>query len=200
MKHNKYSDIASSDAKETEGELLKVSFKYLSWDSEYFFFHGLEPTYYKKFFECITELQNSRERDITEQTHPSLTPKSIFNTKTSLYTCFPSEIVTKTQDSLFVETRDINISKTKALEATNRAFEVRLSKSYGRLHGFLWNKTFFIVWIDPAHNLYCGQSALQRHKEFAKVKSFSPEEVNRLKGEVHDLTKEVSELTEIING
>ena len=72
---NKYKKIADHDAKAISDEKLKLSFEYLDWDSEEFFFHGMEQKYYQKFFECLTILKSSTEKDITQQIHPSLSPK-----------------------------------------------------------------------------------------------------------------------------
>jgi hypothetical protein len=76
---NKFAGIAAKDAEAVNSEKLKISFEYLDWETDEFFFHGLEAGYYQKFFECLTQIKQSVERDILEQTHPSLTPKSIFN-------------------------------------------------------------------------------------------------------------------------
>ncbi len=37
-------------------------------------------------------------------------------------------------------------------EAESRQFS--LSKERGRIHGFMYESLFYIVWIDPDHNLY----------------------------------------------
>ncbi|WP_204105857.1 MULTISPECIES: hypothetical protein [Spirulina sp. CCY15215] len=54
---NRFAKIAEQDAKAVSSEKLKVSFEYIDWETEEFFFHGLEPKYYEKFFECITQIQ-----------------------------------------------------------------------------------------------------------------------------------------------
>ena len=89
---NKYKKIADNDAKTISDEKLKLSFEYLDWESEEFFFHGMEAKYYHKFFECMTIIQSSTEKDITQQVHSSLSPKSIFNTNTSIKGSFPERV------------------------------------------------------------------------------------------------------------
>lgn len=189
-------NIADEAAKSIDGELLKVSFEYMEWGSEYFFFHGLEEKYYQKFFECVTTLQSSTNKDIAQQSHPSLNAKSIFNTDSSIRDSFPEEVVNRVKDRLYPETRDEETSLSKALEITRSAFEVRLSKNYGRLHGFLWNNIFHVVWVDPAHNLYCGKKTPKKYKEIATVRSFAPDETLVIKARLHELQEQLGELFE----
>lgn len=191
---NRFARIAEGSAKKVEEELLKVSFEYLDWSSEYFFVHGVEDKYYQKFFQCITALQLSRNDDIAKQNHPSLAPKSIFNTDNSLYPSFPEVVINKVRDKLFIETRDTELALSNALEITRRAFEISLGKNYGRLHGFLWNNTFHIVWTDPAHNLYPGKGTPKRGNEYAAVKCFSPVEMMRLREELAKVEEELADL------
>lgn len=112
---NKYKKIASEDAQAILDENLNVSFEYLDWDSKEFFFHGLEKKYYQKFFECITILKSSKETDITQQTHPSLSPKSIFKTNTSIKNSFPEAVILKIKSKLFVD-----VSNEKRYYKTSR--------------------------------------------------------------------------------
>ena len=175
MGKNKFASIADQDAKIVAEERLRVSFEYIDWESEEFFFHGMEIKYYQKFFDCIETIKSSKEKQITEQTHPSLSPKSIFNSGTAIKNSFPEHIIEKIKSKLFVETRDEETSKAKANEIASRAFEVRVTKNYGRIHGFIWNNTFNIVWLDPAHNLYPMKGGITRHKDAATIKCFSPD-------------------------
>jgi hypothetical protein len=199
MAKNKYGNIASADAKAVSEEKLKVSFDYLDWESEEFFFHGMEEKYYQKFFECMTSLQSSNEKDITQQIHPSLSPKSIFNTNKSIKSSFPLIIVSKIKHKLFVQTRDDESSEAQAKEIVNRAFEISLSKNYGRVHGFVWNNVFNVVWFDPAHNLFPMKQGITKHKNAATVKCFSPEECMRLQEKIKELQDENEELLKIFS-
>jgi len=199
MAKNKYGNIASADAKAVSEEKLKVSFDYLDWESEEFFFHGMEEKYYQKFFECMTSLQSSNEKDITQQIHPSLSPKSIFNTNKSIKSSFPLIIVSKIKHKLFVQTRDDESSEAQAKEIVNRAFEISLSKNYGRVHGFVWNNVFNVVWFDPAHNLFPMKQGITKHKNAATVKCFSPEECMRLQEKIKEFQDENEELLKIFS-
>ena len=196
MGKNKFASIADQDAKIVAEERLRVSFEYIDWESEEFFFHGMEIKYYQKFFDCIETIKSSKEKQITEQTHPSLSPKSIFNSGTAIKNSFPEHIIEKIKSKLFVETRDEETSKAKANEIASRAFEVRVTKNYGRIHGFIWNNTFNIVWLDPAHNLYPMKGGITRHKDAATIKCFSPDECLRLQEKIRELDQEIAELYE----
>ncbi len=196
MAKNKYTTIADSDATKTANEYLRLSFEYLDWGSDEFFFHGMEQKYYQKFFDCLTTIKSSKESEITQQNHHSLRPKSIFNTTTSIKTSFPCTVINKIKNKLFVQTRDEEGALSQAKEIANRAFEICLSLNYGRIHGFLWNNTFHLVWFDPAHNLYPMKRGIKRHSEAAVVRCFSPEECLRLQGKIRQLQEENTELYE----
>ena len=198
MGKNKFASIAEQDAKIVAEEHLRVSFEYIDWESEEFFFHGMEIKYYQKFFDCIETIKSSKEREITEQKHPSLSPKSIFNSGTAIKNSFPEHIIEKIKSKLFVETRDEETSKAKANEIASRAFEVRVTKNYGRIHGFIWNNTFNIVWLDPAHNLYSIKSGITKHRDAATIKCFSPDECLRLQETIRELQQEIAELYEAL--
>ncbi len=196
MARSKYGDIAEADAKSVSEEKLRISFEYIDWNSEEFFFHGMEQKYYQKAFDCISEIKKAREAEITQQKHSSLSPKSIFNTETSIKTAFPDAVVHKIKEKLFVQSRNEESAMAEALEIASRAFEISLAKNYGRFHGFIWNNTFHIVWFDPAHNLYPMKRGIQNHKDIATVKCFSPDEVIRLQKIIKELQDENAELYE----
>ena len=91
---------------------------------------------------------------------------------------------------------DNDASEAQAKEITNRAFEISLSKNSGRIHGFIWNNTFHVVWFDPAHNLFPMKKGITKHRDAATVKCFSPEECLRLQKKIKELQQENEELLE----
>lgn len=194
MPKSKYKRIADSDARSVSDEKLRVSFEYIDWDTEEFFFHGMEVKYYQKVFSCICEISKCKERDILEQTHPSLSPKSIFNSSSAIKNSFPKDVISKIKDKLYVQTRDEESSEAQATEIASRAFEISLSKNYGRLHGFIWNNTFHVVWFDPAHNLYPMEFGVTKHIDAATVKCFAPDEALKLQAKIKELLEEIAEL------
>jgi hypothetical protein len=196
MAKSRYEYIADNDAESVLEEKLRLSFEFIDWSADEFFFHGMEESYYQKFFSCLSEIKRAKEKEITQQIHPSLSPKSIFNTETAIKDSFPEEVVSKLQEKLFVQTRDRDEAWSQAEEIASRAFEISLSKNYGRIHGFIWNNTFNIVWFDPAHNLYPMKSNVKKHKDVASVRCFSPDEVKRLQEVIKELQEENAELYE----
>jgi hypothetical protein len=87
------------------------------------------------------------------------------------------------------------------VSAKIRAFELRVKKNQGRIHGFIFSKTFYVVWIDPAHNLFPGKGKLPvEKKDYIQIKAVSPDAVNlltdereKLKSEILSLEKKLSE-------
>lgn len=204
---NKYVKVAEQDYQKASAEKLRVSFDYIDWDlPELFFIHGLEEAHYKKLFECLAELGSSTEDEIVQQKHYSLIPKSIFNTDGGTVNEFPKGIqeairqqIAKGQNATAIDAANL------ARDAVRRAFEIRVAKSYGRIHGFVWNKIFHVVWFDPAHNLYPRkETGVRSPEKYATVKGFSHEEVfkmqeenRRLVDSFNTLKKEHEELMQV---
>ena len=65
-----------------------------------------------------------------------------------------------------------------------RFYQISISKAKGRIHGFMIENTFFIVWLDPDHNLY----PMKRH---GGLKIFEP-----AKSEVEILEERLKECEE----
>ena len=206
MVKSKYAVQADNDHAKVAAERLRLSFEYLDLTLPQVFVYGLAPEYYEKIFACFHEITCATEAQIREQSHPSLTPKSIFNSDTSTYDAFPETNV----DSLKVkiaanmrgngESREnaLAIAETQAKQSVERhAFEVLVSRRYGRIHGIVWVKVFYVVWIDPAHNLYPTEG-IKLHDAFHTVKFFAPDAVNALRdehnGHVERLTSELNKL------
>jgi alkylhydroperoxidase/carboxymuconolactone decarboxylase family protein YurZ len=188
-----YQQIAEVSYNKVENESLTLSFEYIDWDSEEFFFHSMDQKYYKKFFNCLSNIQKCAEKDIREQPdHHCLTPKSIFNTGMSSKKSFPESTVELLKEKLRPQFKgEDSALDSEAREIANIAFEVSLGKNYGRIHGFLWNNRFCIVWFDPCHNLY------PKDKKMTKpIKNgFSVEKFNELNEKLVELQKKNDELT-----
>ncbi|MGA9379781.1 MAG: hypothetical protein WBV73_13545 [Phormidium sp.] len=179
-------NFAEDSYRKISNEKLRISFKFVDWESEEFFLHGLTKKYYELLFDAFNDIQNSTADDIKQQTHPRLMPKFI-NWKgdsTITRSSFPDKI----KNSLRPQCgNDENELQKQYEEMTRDSFELRVAKGYGRIHGFIFDNTFYIVWFDPAHNLFPGRDDKGRDRkiklpnEVAQVKSFSPEEINRIK-------------------
>lgn len=184
---NNFEKLANKSYQSSENEYLNISFKYIDWDCEHFFLQGLKNENYKQIFDALEKLKNTSVKSFREQTaYGGLTPKSIFNTSSGLYNRFNSNTYSLVKTSLQAEEN----SEEQAEALLKQAFEIRIAgKNQGRIHGFLWNNTFHIVWFDPAHNLYYGKRPPQTMKEYATVKRcFSPEQFEELQTQIKDLT------------
>lgn len=187
---NKITKLANQSFQKNESEYLKISFKYIDWDCEHFFLQGLKNESYKEIFAVFERLKNTTIKSFREQTaYGGLKPKSIFNTNTGLYKTFNENTYSLVKTDL---QQQID-SDFQAEDILKQAFEIRITgKNQGRIHGFLWNTTFHIVWFDPAHNLYYGKRDPKTMREYATVKRcFSSEEFEKLQ-------KENSELYELL--
>jgi hypothetical protein len=195
-KGDNYRDIAEAEFKKAEATKLRVSFDYVEWDDD-FFLHGLDAEYYKKLVDTLAEIKKSTEDLILQQRHPSLGAKSIFNTSTSTRTAFPKGVVDKIATKLKGEAAAAGAddANAKAKAIVDRAFEVRVGKSYGRIHAFVWDKVFHIVWFDPAHNLYPKKEhGIRTAKDYTTVKCFSPDAVAEFQEENRKLVDGYNEL------
>lgn len=200
-KGDKYAQVAEKFFRDAASVKLRVSFAHVDWDAQgYFFLHGLDKEYYVKLCECIAELQRATEDEIVRQNHKSLKPSSIFNTKLSIRSEFPPAIVDAVASSLRVERPDPKDQAAvleDARKAVGRAFEIRLGTNWGRIHGFVWDKVFHIVWFDPAHNLYPGSGNKPRDQassEYAVVRCFSPAAVDEIREANQKLVDEKNQL------
>ncbi|EIQ0568177.1 hypothetical protein LUL08_000836 [Escherichia coli] len=208
MSASKYARRADSAHDKIYSERLSVSFEFLDLSLPEFFIHGLNEEHYRKFFDCLNALANATEAQIVQQTHPSLIPKSIFN-KGGTYLSFPDSLIDliavkirapkrapdpEDTEAIKIDAAELQDAKSQASEVIRRAFEVRIAKSFGRLHGFVWNKVFYLVWIDPAHNLYPNDTGIRLHKNYATVKGFGPDEIRGVLDTNKSLVEECNQL------
>jgi hypothetical protein len=207
-KKSRLKEIADFDFKKVSSENLTLSFEFIDWSSNAFFIHGLEKSYYEKLFECFSTIKRSKEIEITQQTHPSLSPKFI-NFKgdgsTLIKTSFPLSVLNKLKISLKMETGSDEEAEENAKEILGNAFEVSFGKNYGRIHGFIFDNKFHLVWFDPAHNLFPGKDRttgkkrkIKKHSDVAIVRTYCPEEFARLQDTILKLQEENDELIELL--
>lgn len=198
-----------------EAERLSISFEYLDWDTELFFVHGLSEKYYHHLFNLFCEVKKSIADHIKLQTHPRLHPKCIRWKNASYITqdSFPSSITDRIKTSLKNQSRESEEDLKKQVEEVIKdSFELMVAKNYGRVHGFLFANKFHVVWFDPAHNLFPGKDEngkerlVRLPKDVEEVRTFCPEEINRIKDlnislatENEMLKKENEELTRLLD-
>lgn len=197
-----------------ETEKLSICFDYLDWDTEAFFVHGLSEKYYHHLFALFCEIKKSVPDQIKLGTHPSLNPKSI-RWKTASYITqdsFPPLVIDKIKRSLKSQSEGSEEDLMKQVEeVTKDSFELMVAKNYGRIHGFLFANKFHVVWFDPAHNLFPGKDygkerPIKLPKDVLEIKTFCPEEINRIKElnislatENEKLRKENEELMQMLD-
>ena len=187
--------LADKEFAQNEQERLRVSFEFIDWDTELFFLHGLEAEFYSRLFDCLNTIQSSTEDQLAKQNHPGLTCKAIFKSDTGTHDCFPAQVVERIEKKLTKEKSE-EYAKSEATRIASLAFEVSMGKNQGRLHGFLWNKSFNLVWFDPAHNLYPGKYKAKSQKEFAHVRCGSHEELLHLRAKNTEVVNDFNELFE----
>jgi len=206
---SKLSKYAESKQKEIKSLKLTVSYKFVEHSNDYFFLHGLSQDYYIHLTKTLEKLQEVTEEDlrIRKPIVDDLRPKPInFGSGGSItHTSFPigenTDIYTfiknrtRKQDPTATET----IIKDNVNSFVKNAFELSLATNYGRIHGFLNQNIFYIVWFDPAHNLF-----LSKHRgKIQKIKL--PHEVEKIRPicptkyqEYNDKLKELEEFIELL--
>lgn len=187
--------LADKEHAQIEKERLRVSFEFIDWDTDLFFLHGLDADFYSRLFGCLHTIQSSTEDQLTKQNHPSLACKAIFKSETGTHDRFPAHVAERIKTKLAKE-KSVEDAKIEATRIASLAFEVSMGKNQGRLHGFLWNKSFNLVWFDPAHNLYPGKHKAKSQKDFARIRCGSHEELLRLRDENTEVVNNYNELYE----
>jgi len=186
VKKTKIKNFGEESHNKATSERLRISFEFIDWESDAFFVHGLTKRYYELLFETFCEIEKSTAEEIKQQRHPRLIPKYINWNGDSTITkrSFPEKI----KHSLIPQCGNNEEELERQFkEMTRDSFELRVAKGYGRIHGFIFGNTFYIVWFYPAHNLFPGRDDKGRTQkiklpnEIAQVKTFCPKEINRLK-------------------
>jgi len=211
VKKTKIHKFVEESHRKVTREKLKISFEFVDWDSEEFFIHGLTKKYYELLFDAFCDIQKSTANEIKQQKHPRLIPKYINWNGDNTITkhSFPEKI----KLSLIPQCGNNEDELQKQFEEMTRdSFELRIAKGYGRIHGFILDNTFYVIWFDPAHNLFPGRDdkgRIQKIKlpdKVAFVKTFCSKEINRIKelnitlyAENQKLMQENKELMEILD-
>ena len=79
--------------------------------------------------------------------------------------------------------------------------QFRLSKSRGRVHGFIIGNRFYVVWLDPHHNLYPSENHGGRKLYNQPLNCYDKlqAEYNELKHQCQELSELLEDLTKPIN-
>ena len=143
-------------------EKISLSFQFVDHSNDYFFMHGLSQKYYQHLTETFNNIQSITEDElrINDYNAKNLKPKAINFTSKNHIKSFPvnkdSSIYTYSKNLITIEENSSTEEKINAhiKNFTKNAFELSLSKNYGRIHGFIYANIFYIIWFDPAHNLF----------------------------------------------
>lgn len=201
-KHSKnvINKLADKSHNESKSEHLKVSFEHLDWDKKEFFVHGCTEEYYHHLFDVFCEIKKSTAQQIKQRQILRLRPKPIVWHKETTITqsSFPAKI----KESLKSQTDGSDEDQQNQFDDMTRdAFELMVAKNYGRVHGFIFNNTFYVVWFDPAHNLFLGADRgdgktgkVVYSDAYKKMNLYCPGEINKLKNLNRLLDEENSEL------
>lgn len=118
-----------------EPDMLRFSFKHLDFSHKKFTFKHRKGKYLLKLLERFKNLSTLKVvQDILASRSPALRAHPIKWEETSEPSGF-KHLNSQLQD---IPPYQFEISKTK----------------HGRVHGFLLQNIFFVVWLDPEHKLY----------------------------------------------
>jgi hypothetical protein len=85
--------------------------------------------------------------------------------------------------------------------ALKDCYQIRISKTKGGIHGVFYDNVFYVIWLDPLHNLYPddrygGLRVIRPPKTCCKDRD---EIIAQKQAEIERLQKDVKELEDLIN-
>jgi hypothetical protein len=110
------------------------SFPYLQNDNQKFLFNDKDFRYFESLL--------LRLRDLSK-----LTVSEIINNRSKSLRC---HLITWTETT---EPNGFGIPNEEQIVSSAYQFQIS-SNEHGRVHGFFIENVFYIVWLDPNHNLY----------------------------------------------
>ena len=80
-------------------------------------------------------------------------------------------------------------------------YQIRISKSKGGIHGIFVGDVFYVIWLDPLHNMYPNENygGLKKIKPGSTCCKDREDIIDRLTAENEKLKNENKELEELIN-
>ncbi len=115
-------------------KVLGFSFKYLQTQNEKFSIRDRDANYFTAFLERLRDLS-------------TLTAQEVKMNRSQSLRCHPIKWRETTEPNGF------GIANEKELVTIPYQFSLS-SNEHGRVHGFFIEDIFYIVWLDPNHNLY----------------------------------------------
>lgn len=160
------------EKKQRTQEELTFSFRFFERKHSLFNLGGIEDNWFIDLFIFLENISKLRWIEVTT-THKSIYDPHDYSGKCNA---------------------DINdILKAHFKENFNQfdCFQIRLSKGKGRVHGFLVGNVYYIIWLDPNHNMY-DSDGYPKAQKTPQLQS----EYERLQSENTKLIKEVKEINE----
>lgn len=115
---------------------VSFSFKYLKRGTNKF---PLSPSGASSYYSCLLE----RLQDLS-----TMTVSEIMNSRSPSLRCHPID-----WDDPNVTEKCFGFPNEEVIVDTPYQISVSSNK-YGRIHGFFIGNVFYVVWLDPEHNLY----------------------------------------------
>jgi hypothetical protein len=166
--------------------------------------HGLSQKYYQHLTETFNNIQSITEDELrmNDYNAKNLKPKAINFISKNHIESFPinknSLIYTYSKNLITVEENLTTDEKINAhiKDFTKNAFELSLSKNYGRIHGFIYANIFYIIWFDPTHNLFLSfhlgkQTKLEFPRDKEVCKPINPEKYQEYTKQLVALKKDI---------
>lgn len=126
------SSIKRKDVKIPEG--ISFSFRYYQDDKDKFSISGRDARYLASLLRRLRDLSQLKAQEIINNQSKSLRCHGIVWQDTT-------------------EPNGFGILNEEVLVNTPYQFQISANE-YGRVHGFFSENIFYIVWLDPDHNLY----------------------------------------------
>lgn len=201
------SAYSKSKREEVERKKLQISYKFVEHNTDYFFLHGLSSEYYEHLTKTFEKIQNITEDDLRLQREceglkpktlnfdaPNITQKSFSINEASLIYSF-----IKNKTRIENQTDDKKTIQDNLKEFIKNAFELRISTNLGRIHGFVYQNIFYIIWFDPAHNLYLTkhlgmQQRLKLPHEIESIKPICPTQYQEYNKKLKEIESYITEM------
>lgn len=127
----KISISGKDDIKKRSNEKLRFSFKLFDRTHKAFNLGGIDASWYLTLLDTLQDLSTLTWKQVREERQKKYDPHPYTWEKCNYKFKFDEESL-------------------KQFEA----FQLRLDKSNGRIHGFLVGNIYYVYWLDPHHNMF----------------------------------------------
>ena len=128
-----FTEEAKDTIRKYREQNLMFSWKFFDRHHEYFNLGQTEAAWYINCLDAMRDISNMQIKDFQRHAHPPLrVHRHEWDTVSAKYP----------------------LPQVLLEEIENDTYQFALSRANGRVHGFLIENLFFIVWLDPNHNLY----------------------------------------------